>query len=43
MQDTEEAVYLTKSLEIYDRTKILEQMIIEMEGNGNNEIKRQSR
>lgn len=40
MQDPGEAVYLTKSLERYDRTKILEQIIMEMKGNGINEIKK---
>ena len=40
MQDPGEAVYLTKSLERYDRTKILEQIIMEMKGNGNDEIKK---
>lgn len=41
MQDPKEAVYLTKSLERYDRTKILGPIIIEMKGNGNGEIKRE--
>ena len=40
MQDPGEAVYLTKSLERYDRTKILEQIIMEMKGNGIDEIKK---
>ena len=40
MQDPGEAVYLTKSLERHERTKILEQIIMEMKVNGNDEIKK---